>query len=67
MAGNFVTIDYTNHRGERSLRTICPLEVVFESTEWHLEEQWLLKAYDTEKGVWRFFAMKDIHSWMSHK
>lgn len=58
-----VLIDYTNHRGERSLRTIYPYQIAFKSTEWHPDEQHILEAYDFEKGAPRDFAMKDIHSW----
>lgn len=58
-----VIIDYTNWRGERSLRRILPLETFFGLNEFHPGEQWLLKAIDVEKNVERVFAMKDIHSW----
>lgn len=58
-----VLIDYTNWRGERTLRTILPEEITFTSNEWHREPQWLLKAVDMEKGDFRYFALKDIHSW----
>lgn len=57
-----VEIDYTNWRGERSIRTITSGRVKFASNEWHPEPQWLLEAYDWPKG-WRDFAMEDIHSW----
>jgi hypothetical protein len=60
-----VTIDYTNHRGERALRRIKPLAITFERTTWHPEPQWLLWAQDIDKRVKRAFAMKDIHSWTS--
>ena len=58
-----VVIDYTNHRGERAPRRILPLRIVWESSQWHPAEQWILVAVDIEKGVERSFAMKDIHSW----
>jgi hypothetical protein len=29
----------------------------------HPEPQWILDAWDVEKGVIRSFAMRDIHSW----
>lgn len=59
-----VLIDYTNHRGERAVRTILPMApLTWSSTEWHPEEQWLLEALDVEKDVVRFFAVKDIHGW----
>jgi predicted DNA-binding transcriptional regulator YafY len=58
-----VVIDYTNWRGERGLRRICPLRVVFENNEWHPNTQWLLEAIDVERGVERTFALANIHSW----
>jgi hypothetical protein len=58
-----VVIDYTNWRGERSVRRILPRELRFDKTEHHPEFQWLLDAIDLDKGVERTFAMKDIHAW----
>lgn len=62
-------IDYTNHRGERSLRVISPTftPIFYGSTTWHPEEQWLLEAWDLEKGQLRTFAVKDIHAWKAPK
>jgi predicted DNA-binding transcriptional regulator YafY len=58
-------IDYTNYQGERSWRYIIPREIKLGSNEWHKEEQWLLRAYDLEKGADREFAMAGIHEWKS--
>lgn len=59
-----VTIDYTNWRGERSVRDIMPLgNWKFGSNEWHPDEQWMFLAYDIAKGENRWFAMSGIHSW----
>ena len=58
-----VSINYTNWRGETANRTIVPIEVWFGSTEWHTEEQWLLKALDIAKNTERDFALKDINDW----
>jgi predicted DNA-binding transcriptional regulator YafY len=58
-----VKIVYTNWRGETAERTIEPIQIWFGGTEWHKEEQWLLKATDVEKGAERDFALKDIQSW----
>ena len=58
-----IQIDYTNWRGIRSIRTICPLRLEFENSEWHPETQWVLYAIDVEKGEERAFALKDIHLW----
>lgn len=58
-----VKVRYTNWKGQTSLRTIEPIKLFWGSTEYHPEEQWLLKCWDVEKGAERTFAMKDIHSW----
>lgn len=60
-----VKILYKNRRGETSIRTILPGNMVFGSNEWHPEEQWFLKALDIERGQERSFAMKDISAWFS--
>ena len=57
-----VIIDYTNWRGERRKRSIQPISIRYDSTEWHPEKQWLLTAMD-ENMVTKEFAMKDIHAW----
>jgi predicted DNA-binding transcriptional regulator YafY len=57
-------IRYTNWRGETMLRKIIPKAIRFGSTEWHPEEQWLLDAYDLDRGADRSFAMKDILEWI---
>lgn len=59
-----VKILYTNWRGEKAWRTILPENIYFGSTEYHPEEQWLLKAFDVEKNAYRDFAVKDIASWI---
>jgi predicted DNA-binding transcriptional regulator YafY len=58
-----VQIDYTNWRGKRSLRLITPGTIRWATTPWHPEPQWILGAWDEQKGAFRDFAMKDIHSW----
>ena len=58
-----IKILYTNWRGETSVRRILPKELVFKSTEWHKEEQWLLVAHDLDKDAERMFACKDIKAW----
>jgi hypothetical protein len=63
-----VIIDYTNWRGERRKRRIVPHDIRFDSTDWHKEPQWLVRAADVElhrqgKPAMRDFALKDIHSW----
>lgn len=58
-----VKIIYTNWRGETAERTIEPIKVWFGNTEWHKENQWLLRAVDLEKKAERDFALKDIKKW----
>lgn len=58
-----VVIDYTNHRGVRTLREIIPALLEFASTAYHPTPQWLLHAHDVKKGDKRIFALKDIHAW----
>lgn len=61
-----VTIDYTNYRGERALRTVLPIRIWFGSTAWHPDKQWLLEARDLDREVARDFALADIHHWSSY-
>ena len=60
-----VVILYKNWRGERGFRHIRPIEIVYMSTEWHPEAQWLLRAFDLDKEAMRDFALGDIESWDS--
>lgn len=60
MSGGPVTLTYRNWRGEVAERTIIPRRVWFGSTDWHPEPQWLLTAWDAEKGADRDFALKDF-------
>lgn len=59
-----IRIVYTNYRGETAMRTILPDRIWFGSTEWHPEEQWLLDAFDLEKGEQRSFAVSGIRCWI---
>lgn len=63
-----VLIDYTNYRGERSVRRVLLSgAMIWTSNEYHPEPQWLMPALDIEKGTARQFAMKDIHSWRTEE
>lgn len=53
---------YCNYKGDLRMRTAIPVEIWFGSTEYHKEEQWLLKAFDLEKEENRDFAVRDIKS-----
>ena len=58
-----VKILYTNWKGETSVRSIVPKELFFGSSEWHKEDQWLLRADDLDEKAKRTFALKDIKAW----
>ena len=58
-----VTFTYTNYKGITTKRHVLPMENRFGDTEWHLEHQWLLKAYDYDRDEQREFAIKDIKDW----
>jgi predicted DNA-binding transcriptional regulator YafY len=58
-----VIIRYTNYRGQTADRRIIPVCIRFGSTEWHPEEQWLLDAFDVDRGADRSFALKDVLQW----
>ena len=62
---NAVVIRYTNYRGETADRRIIPIGIRFGSCEWHPEEQWLLDAFDLDRGADRSFALKDVLQWRS--
>ena len=55
-----VRVKYSNYRGEVAIRTVIPLELYWGQTEYHLEDQWLLKVWDVEKNAERVYAFKDI-------
>lgn len=63
MLAKAVTLDYTNWRGERTLRRVVPLSLLWSATSHHAPDQWLLRCWDLEKEDWRVFAMVNIHSW----
>lgn len=52
---------YTNHRGERSWRTVVPEHMWWGVTAWHPQEGWLLRAFDMDKREYRDFAWSGIH------
>ncbi|HSO00531.1 MAG TPA: hypothetical protein VLS89_19700 [Candidatus Nanopelagicales bacterium] len=58
-----VQILYTNYRHETSIRKIIPSRIWFGSTPWHPEQQWLLDAFDIDRGESRSFAVADIRAW----
>jgi predicted DNA-binding transcriptional regulator YafY len=61
--GQIVEFEYKNHRGEIGTRRVKPLVIWFGHTEWHPEDQYLLKAWCLDRQEPRDFAMVDIHAW----
>jgi predicted DNA-binding transcriptional regulator YafY len=59
-----VQVVYTNYRGETAKRTILPRRIWFGTCEWYPEDQWLLDAFDLDRGADRTFALKNIRSWL---
>jgi hypothetical protein len=59
-ADQIIKVQYTNYRGETAIRTIWPIDISFKSTEYHPEQQWILRALDVDKGQQRDFALRDM-------
>jgi predicted DNA-binding transcriptional regulator YafY len=57
---SLLKFEYINWEGKKGVRAVKPLEIWFGKTEWHPEDQWLLRAWDIEKDAERNFALKDI-------
>jgi hypothetical protein len=57
-----LTFLYRNYKGNVALRSILPGELVFKSTEFHPEPQWIIVGLDVQKGQERSFAVRDIIS-----
>jgi len=60
-----VLIEYINWRDEIGFRRILPHRIMYGSTEWHPNAQWLLEATDLDKNAERIFALGDITEWES--
>lgn len=58
-----VLFDYVNHRGVQSRRRVRPERLYFGMSEWHPGRQWLLDAYDFDRGETRTFAMCNVTDW----
>ncbi len=58
-----VNILYRNWKGRVAVRRIIPIEMRFESNQWHPEEQWILHAYDIDEKDERGFACLSILAW----
>lgn len=60
IAGRSIEFDYVNWRGELSRRWATPSEIRWGVNEWHTEPQWLMRAFDHDKGQVREFALLGI-------
>lgn len=60
---NPIKVEYTNYRGEKGIRTIVPISFYFGSTEYHPQEQWLVKLWDVDRQAERVYALKEITRW----
>jgi hypothetical protein len=64
-AGDPVFLDYTNYKGERNWRKVRPIRLWYGRTEHHPRDQWLLDAWDIDRGAERTFALHGILRWDS--
>jgi hypothetical protein len=55
-----IAFDYINWKGSQSRRRARVMGIFWGSTEYHPEEQWLIKAMDLDKKQERVFAMRDM-------
>lgn len=55
-----IKVKYKNWKGEIGIRTIIPLSVQYNHTEYHTKNQWLMEVWDVEKDALRTYAMMDI-------
>lgn len=58
-----IKVIYKNYRGEVGLRRIIPLDIFYGSSEFHKEQQWLMKVWDVDKKDYRTYALRDIQEW----
>jgi len=60
-----VKVEYKNWKGETGIRFIIPLNIFYGNTEYHKEEQWLMKVWDLDKKDYRTYALRDVLKWIS--
>jgi predicted DNA-binding transcriptional regulator YafY len=59
-----VQIEFTNLKGKRRTRRICPHYIVYSRVlPWYPDRQHLLYARDLEADKMRHFALASFHSW----
>lgn len=59
-----VQMFYINWKGVPKVVTVKPRKWFFGSTQWHPTPQYLMEAWDVEKGEMRVYAMEGIKGWM---
>lgn len=52
---------YTNYKLETAERNIVPFKLWYGHTQYHLEDCWLVNAYDLEKMAIRDFKLNDMY------
>ena len=60
VAGQVIKFRYRNWKGSVSERTARVANLVYGTTEWHPQPQWLVQGFDMEKGAERLFALQDM-------
>lgn len=60
LPGQTIRFKYTNWKGHTSVRTAQVISLMYGSTDWHQELQWLVQAIDTDKNEPRTFALRDM-------
>jgi len=65
LSSQFIVVDYTNHRGSRSLRQIRPILIFAGHSEFHPKDSIFLHCIDDQTGLERdfSFAMHAVHPW----
>lgn len=56
-------VRYKNWKGEIGIRQIIPLEIFYGNSEYHTEEQWLMRVWDIDRKDYRVYAARDIIEW----
>lgn len=59
-----IAVEYKNYRGETAVRKVIPLELYYGNTEYHPQDQWLLRVWDMEKDAERIYSLQGIKKWL---
>lgn len=59
--------EYKNYKGAIKTREVLPKKISFGVTPHHDEPEWLLEAFDNEKGEDRCFVLKNIQRMIDEK